>query len=158
MHSENIKMDTTNMPSEIKEAWKISAEINDLLGEVIQWASNEADAAITKLHGKWQELCSNTETARSKKFCDECMKILAECESFRAKVVEKSQFFAENTKDKVSIIKEMTRDNKETKSLLKDILKLWNVVEQPQLVLLFEKTAALESSIMDMVEFGIQPI
>ena len=151
-------METTNMSDEVKEAWDILAEINDLLGEISQWASSEADTAITELHSKWQELCSNTETARSKKFIDGCEKLLKECDSFRAKVVEKSQSFAENAKDKVSMISELAGDSKETKSLLEEVLKLWNEVEQPRLMFLYNNTAELESSIMEMMEFAVQPL
>jgi len=151
-------MGTTNVPDEIKEAWDILAEINDLLGEISQWAGSEADATITKLHSKWHELCSNTETARSKKFIDECTNLLAECDSFRAEVVEKSQSFVANSKDKVSMIAELAGASKETRSLLEEILKLWNEVEQPRLVFLYNNTAELESSIMEMMEFAVQPI
>lgn len=151
-------MDTTNMPSEIKEAWDILAEINDLLGKISQWAGSEADVIIKELHGKWQELCSNTKTARSKEFLDQCKKLLAECAFFREKIVEKSQSFAENTKDKISLISELAGDSKETKSLLGEVLKLWNEIEQPRLVFLCEKTAELETRIMDMMEFAMQPI
>jgi len=151
-------MDNTNMPSEIREAWDILAEINDLLGQASQWSGNEADVTIKKLHEKWQDLCSKTETARSKQFLDQCEKLLAECASFREKIVEKSRSFAENTKDKISLIAELAGDNKETRSLLEEVLKLWNEIEQPRLVFLYEKTAELEARIMDMMEFAVQPI
>ena len=151
-------MGATNIPDEVKEAWDILAEITDLLGEISQWAGSEADTAITELHGKWHELCSNTETARSRKFIDECTKLLAECDSFRAEVVEKSQSFAANTKDKVSMIAELARDSEETRSLLEEIFKLWNEVEQPRLVFLYNNTAELESSIMEMMELAVRPI
>ena len=134
------------------------AEISDLLGKINQWAGNEADITIKELHGKWQKLCSDTKTARSKRFCDQCEKILTECNSFCAEIVTKSQSFAENTKDKFSLIVELAGDNKETKSLLGEVLKLWNEIEQPRLVFLCEETAELETRIMDMMEFAMQPI
>ncbi len=60
----------TNMPSEIKEAWEILAEINDLLSELIQWAGDDAVVTINKLYGDWQNLCSETTSARSVLFYD----------------------------------------------------------------------------------------
>lgn len=151
-------METANMPDEVKEAWDILAEINDLLAGISQWSGNEADVAIKQLHGKWQKLCSETETARSGEFLKQCEAILAECDSFREKIVQQSQAFAENTKDKISLITKVIEDSKETKSLLEEILKLWNEIEQPRLVFLHEKTAELASGIMDMMEFAVQPV
>ena len=83
---------------------------------------------------------------------------MAECAPFREKIVEKSRSFSENTKDKISLIAELAGDNKETGSLLEEVLKLWNEIEQPRLVFLYEKTAELEARIMDMMEFAVQPI
>ena len=83
---------------------------------------------------------------------------MAECESFRADIVEKSQLAVENTKDKASQIIELTGGCKEIKSLMEEILKRWNEIEQPRLVFLYEKTTELESSIMEMMEFAVQPI
>lgn len=151
-------MDTTNMTPEIREAWGILAEINDLLSGISLWVGNEADVIIKELHDKWQKLCSKTKTARSKEFLDQCRRLLAECESFRVEIVEKSQSAVENTKDKASQIVELTGGCKETKALMEEILKCWNEIEQPRLVLLYEKTAELESSIMEMMEFAVQPI
>lgn len=158
MRQEKIKMDTTNMPDKIKEARKILAEINDLLDEIGQWVNNIAYGIITELNGKWQNLCSKTKTARSKKFIDESTKLLKECDFFRVDIVKKSESFAEHTRDKVSLIAELAGDSKEIKSALEENIKLWNDVVQPQLDLFYEKTAELESSIMNMMEFAVQPI
>jgi len=151
-------MEIANMPDEVKEAWDILAEINDLLAGISQWSGNEADVVIKQLYGKWQKLCSETETARSGEFLKQCEAILAECDSFREKIVQQSQAFTGNTKDKLSLITKVIEDSKETKSLLGEILKLWNEIEQPRLVFLHGKTAELESSIMEMMEFAVQPV
>ena len=158
MRQEKIKMDTTNMPDKIKEARKILAEINDLLDEISQWVNNIAYGIITELNGKWQNLCSKTKTARSKKFIDESTKLLMECDLFRVDIVKKSESFAEHTRDKVSLIAELVGDSKEIKSAVEENIKLWNDVVQPQLDFFYEKTSEFESSIMNMMEFSVQPI
>lgn len=151
-------MDTTNIPSNIKQAMEIIAEINDLFGEITQWAGGDADAAIKELFDNWQELMSKSETAISKKFIDECTKLLKGCISFREDIVEKSQFFAKNTKDKISSINKLAGDDKEIESMLKDVLKLWNEFGQPRLEFLFEKAEELESSIRDIMDEAMRPI
>ena len=146
------------MSPEIKQAWGLLADITDLLGEVNQWTNDKAYVATKALYGKWYELCSKTKTARSKKFIDQCTKLLDECGSFCAEIVKKAKSVAVYIKNKISLIVELAGDSKETKSLLKETLKLWNKIEQPQLVFFFEKTTELQSSIMDMMEFAVQPI
>ena len=150
-------MDKKDMPSEVKEAWKILAEINDLLGAISRWTGSEADDRIKQLHNNWQTLCSQTETARSMEFYNSSQDILKECELFRADIVNRARMFAEKVQSRGPVISELAGDNKETRALTEELLKLWNETEQPRLVFLYEKTAELESRIMDMIEFAMEP-
>ncbi|MFH1614495.1 MAG: hypothetical protein ABIG61_05370 [Planctomycetota bacterium] len=151
-------MGTTNMSSEVKEARGIIAEISDLLEVLTQWAGDEADATIKGLHNKWHELMAKTEDPISKEFIDECQKLLEKCESFHTEAGEKILSFVEDAKEKVSTIKELAGDNKETMSILEEVLKLWNEAVQPRIKLLCDNTAELASSIMDMMKFVVEPI
>jgi len=151
-------MDTTNISGNVKQAMEIIAEINDLFGEVTQWAGNEADAAIKQLYSDWQELMSKTENAVSKPFLEECTKLVKRCLSFREDIVGKSQFFAKNAKDKISSINKLAGDDKNVKSVLEDVLKLWNDFGQSRLEFLFEKAEELESSIRDIMEEVVRPV
>ena len=148
----------TNMPSEIKEAWEILAEINDLLGELIQWAGDDAVVTINKLYDEWQDLCSETASARSVLFYDRCKEILNECDSYCNDIVSKGRGFEETAKDKFLLITQLAGDNKETRLLLEDFLKLWNEVLQPQLVLLLGNATALVSRIMDIMDAAMPPV
>lgn len=148
----------TNIPSEIKKAWEVLAEINDLLGEIVQWASDETVVTINKLYDEWHNLCSETTSARSLLFYNRSREILCECDSFCDDIVSRCQFFEANAKDKISLIMQLAGDNKETRLLLKDVLKLWNEVVQPQFVLLLGNAAALVSHIMDIMDVAMQPI
>lgn len=141
-----------------KKAWEILAEITDLLDKVNDWADTKADATINKLADKWQKLCLQTSSARSREFCNQCEKILEECDSFRTDIVSETRKFTKKVQNRLLSINELAGDNKETQSLLKQILEIWNKVEQPRLVFLYEKTVELESRIRDMVEFAMAPI
>lgn len=146
------------MTSEIKKAWEILAEINDLLGGLIQWADDDAVVTINKLYDEWYKLCSETTSARSVLFYGRCKEILCGCDSFCNDIVSRGQFFEGNAKDKISLITQLAGDHEETRLLLEDFLKLWNEVVQPQLVLLLGNTTALVSRIMDITDVAMQPI
>ena len=151
-------MAKTNIPSEIKQAWEILAEINDMLGQLISWTAGEANERTNALHLKWQALCSETKSAVSMEFYNRCQDILKECNSFRTDIVNKAMAFADKAQSRGPVISELAGENKETKALMEEILKLWNEVEHPRLVFLYEKTAGLESRIMDMIEFAMEPL
>ena len=151
-------MESTNMSNEIREARGIIAEINDLLEVLTQWAGDEADTTIKGLHSKWHELMAKTEDPISKEFIDECEKLLGECESFHTEAGEKILSFVEDAKEKVSMIKELAGDDKESMSILEEVLKLWNEAVQPRIKLLCDNTAELASSIMDMMKFVVEPV
>ena len=107
---------------------------------------------------KWHKLMTETKDPISEEFIDECEKLLKECEAFHTTAGEKSLSFVEVAKEKVSTIKELAGDNKETMSLLEEILKLWDGAVQPRIKLLCDNTADLASSIMDMMKFVVEPI
>ena len=151
-------MEPTKMSSEIKEARCIIAEINDLLSVITQWAGDEADTAIKGLHSKWHELMTKTEDPISKEFINGCAGLLEECESFHTTAGEKILSFVEDVKEKISMIKELAGEDKETMSILEAVLKLWNETIQPQVKFLCDNTADLTSSIMDMMKFVVEPI
>jgi len=151
-------MSMTNMPSEIRKAWGVLAEINDLLGDVIQWAGDDAVAAVNKLYDRWQNLCEEADSARSVLFYNRCKGILRECESFCDDVISKGQFFKNNAKDKISLIAQLAGDHKETRHLLEGFLELWNNVIQPQLVLLLANATTLMTCVMDIMDIAIEPI
>ncbi len=151
-------MDKNDMPSEVREAWKILAEISDMLAAVSQWADSQADEKIMQLHNNWQTLCSQTETARSMEFYNSSQNILKECELFRTDIINSARTFAEKVQSRGPVISELAGDNKETKALTEELLKLWNEAELPRLVFLYEKTAELESRIVDMIEFAMEPV
>ena len=151
-------MEIKNMSSEIKEARHIIAEINDLLSVLTQWAGDEADTTIKGLYSRWHELMAKTEDPISKEFIDKCTKLLKECESFHTEAGEKILSFVEDAKEKVSMIKELAGSDKETMSILGEVLKLWNDAVQPRLKFLCDNTTELASSIMDMMKFVVEPI
>jgi len=151
-------METTNMSSEAKEARGIIAEINDLLSVLTQWAGDEGDATIKGLHSKWHELMAKTEDPISKEFIDECEELLKKCESFHTEAGEKILSFVEDAKEKVSMIKELAEGDKETISILEEVLKLWNEAVQPRIKFLCDNTSELASSIMDMMKFVVEPV
>ena len=151
-------MEIKNMSSEIKEARHIIAEINDLLSVLTQWAGDEADTTIKGLHNRWHELMAKTEDPISKEFIDKCTKLLEECESFHTEAGEKILSFVDDAKEKVSMIKELAGGDKETISILEEVLKLWNGAVQPRIKLLCDNTAELASSIMDMMKFVVETI
>jgi len=56
------------------------------------------------------------------------------------------------------MIKELAEDDKESMSILEEVLKLWNEAVQPRIKLLCDNTAELASSIMDMMKFVVEPV
>jgi gas vesicle protein len=153
-----VKMEPEKMSSEVKEARYIIAEINDLLSVAAQWAGDEADAAVKGLHQKWHELMAKTEDPVSKEFIDGCTKLLDECESFHTAAGEKILSFVGDAKEKISTIRELAGNEKDTMSILEEVLKLWNETVQPQIKFLCDNTADLTSSIMDMMKFVVEPV
>ena len=151
-------METAEMSNEHKEAMKRIAEINDLFGEVDQWAGGAADTEIKKLIEDWKILISAEEIAISEKFVKKCLKLIDRCISFREDVVEKKQNFEKSAQDKISAIKELTNGDKDIMSVLEDVIDLWNKYGQPRLELLFDKSEELETSIRDIIELVMEPI
>lgn len=150
-------MNSKNDKNTRKESWETLAQIGDYLDEVYQWSRNEAYNTLKKLCEKWKSLCSQTASSKSRKFCQQCEQILAECDSFRRDIVSRSQYFADISQDRLPVIIEQAGDDKKTVSLLKQIIELWNTVEQPHLVSLYEKSEQLEARIRDMIGFAMQP-
>ena len=114
-------MDKKELFAEIKEAWNILAEINDMLGAISQWADSEADDRIKQLHTQWQKLCTKTATARSVEFYNSCQELLKECDLFRTEIVRRAKSFAEKVQSRGQVIAELAGGHKETKTLMEEI-------------------------------------
>lgn len=151
-------METTNISIENKQAMERIAEINDLFGEIYRWSVNDADATIKQLYADWQTLLSIKENAISKNNINKCSKLIERCISFRENVVEKRQYFSKNVIDKIPSIIKLAEDNKDIKSLLEDVVGLWNNFGQPQLEILFDKAVELETSIRGIMEIVMEPV
>jgi len=150
-------MSETKLSPEIKEAWDILAEINDSIAEIDNWLNVVANNTINGIIDKWQGLCSATQNAKSQQFCEMCRKILNEIDSFQQELVDKARLFAETSKDRLEMVSELARDNEQTKNLQKEILDMWNHVQQPMIAMFFEKSRQMEESIHGMVEFAMEP-
>ena len=151
-------MGTTNMSYDVRKAQKKLAEITDLLGKLSYWTDDEAEVMVKKLYDDWRELCRTTNSATEDGFEFQCNEILGRCKIFRMSLVKKGQGFSKKVMVRLRSIPKSAGDNKEINSLTSGILKLWNEVEQPRLVFIYEKTEELESRIRDMMEFAVQPI
>jgi hypothetical protein len=86
-----------------------------------------------------------------------CRKILNEIDSFQQELVDKARLFAETSKDRLEMVSELARDNEQTKNLQKEMLDMWNHVQQPMIAMFFEKSRQMEESIHGMVEFAMEP-
>ena len=150
-------MNSKNDKETRKKSWETLAQISDYLDDIYKWSFNEAHDTLGNLYEKWKNLCSQTASAKSRKFCQQCEQILAECDSFRRDIVRRSQHFADISRDRIPVIIEQAGDDKETVSLLKEFMELWNTKVQPHLVSLYEKSEEFEDRIRNMIEFAMQP-
>ncbi len=151
-------METSELSSEHKEAMKRIAEINDLFGEVDQWAGDEADRKIKKMIKDWEKLISEKEIVISEKFVKECLHLIDESISFREDIVKKKQEYVKSAQDNISAIKELAKGDKDILSILEEVIGIWSKYGQPRLELLFDKSEELEASICDVIELVMEPI
>jgi len=149
-------MNNTNFSSDVNEAKDMVADIIKSIDEINKWSSDKAEKQINGLLDKWKSLCENTTSAKSRKFCNKCEQILQECTAFQNEIAAKNESFKETVQDQLPVISELAGDNEVIKSLLDQVIgQLWNEVERPRLLFLYDKSAELETSIWDMVKLAM---
>jgi len=149
-------MNNTNFSSDVNEAKDMVADIIKSIDEINKWSSNEAEEQINLLLDNWKLLCENTASAKSREFCDKCEQILLECTAFQNEIAAKNESLKETVQDQVPVISALAGDNKVIKSLLDQVIgQLWNEIERPRLLFLYDKSVELETSIQGMVELAM---
>lgn len=149
-------MNNTNFSSDVNEAKGMVADIIKSIDEINKWSSNEAEKQINLLLDNWKLLCENTASAKSREFCDKCEQILLECTAFQNEIAAKNESFKETVQDQVPVISALAGDNEVIKNLLNQVIgQLWNEIERPRLLFLYDKSVELETSIHGMVELAM---
>jgi len=149
-------MNNTNFSSDVNEAKDMVADIIKSIDEINKWSSNEAEKQINLLLDNWKLLCENTASAKSREFCDKCEQILLECTAFQNEIAAKNESFKETVQDQLPVISTLAGDNEVIKSLLDQVIgQLWNEIERPRLLFLYDKSVELETSIQGMVELAM---
>lgn len=149
-------MNNTNFSSDVNEAKDMVADIIKSIDEINKWSSNEAEKQINLLLDNWKLLCENTASAKSREFCDKCEQILLECTAFQNEIAAKNESFKETVQDQVPVISALAGDNEVIKNLLNQVIgQLWNEIERPRLLFLYDKSVELETSIHGMVELAM---
>ena len=149
-------MNSTDFSPDVNEAKNMVADIIKSIDEINKWSLNEAEKQINLLLDKWKSLCENTASAKSVEFCNKCEQILLECTAFQNEIIAKTESFRETVQDQLPVISALAGDNEVIKGLLDQVIgQLWNDIERPRLLFLYDKSAELETSIQDMIELAI---
>lgn len=149
-------MNDTNFSSDVNEAKDMVADIIKSIDEINKWSSNEAEEQINILLDNWKSLCENTASAKSREFCGKCEQILLGCTAFQNEIVAKTESFKETVQDQIPVISALAGDSEVIKNLLDQVIgQLWNEIERPRLLFLYDKSVELETSIQGMVELAM---
>lgn len=154
---ENKKIACKKDSKDILEARHMATEIFRHMEEIGNWSRGDADRKAHRLFDRWKKLCSETKTAKSKKFVAGCQKMLDECNSFHDELISKLESFTGKMKENLKKINEKAGNDEATSIYVKGTLKIWNGAEKPRLLFLYDKTDELESNIIYMMERGIAP-
>jgi len=150
-------MNETKLSPNVQEAKDIVANLATSIGVVENWSTSKAESTINGLFDDWEKLCKETESAKSRIFCEQCEEILQRCTSFQNTIAAKSDSFkAEVELELKDILDKVGDDNETIKSLLEQIIGPgWNDLVRPRLLFLYKASVELETSIRNMIEFAM---
>ena len=149
-------MNETELSPDVNKAKDMVAGIVKSIEAIDTWSSTEAEKKISALLDRWKELCAKTESAKSRIFYHKCEEILKECISLRNEIAAKNESFKNTVEDQLPVFSVLAGDNEAVKDLMGQVInQLWNEVERPGLLFLYDKSAELETSVLDMMKFAM---
>ena len=81
---------------------------------------------------------------------------MKECISLRNEIAAKNESFKNTVEDQLPVFSVLAGDNEAVKGLMGQVIDhLWNEVERPGLLFLYDKSAELETNVLDMMKFAM---